>query len=161
MKFHNKTPVGASNTIIIKSKYYTEYRKWCDYNNKSAVSNEIFGKRVLALGYRVGGIVNLPLFSTLIKAWIALVFMICKALGWHNSSAILILRLLFSSVNTDNNKSAVSNEIFGKRVLALGYRAERYSFGKARHTYYTAPKFNNIESRDIYNRYLDLNNGKT
>ena len=72
------------NTIIIKSKYYTEYRKWCDYNNKQAVSNEIFGKR----------------------------------------------------------------------IIALGHRAERYSFGKARHTYYTAPKFNNIESRDIYNKYL-------
>lgn len=72
------------NTIIIKSKYYTEYRKWCDYNNKQAVSNEIFGKR----------------------------------------------------------------------IIALGYRAERYSFGKSRHTYYTAPKFNNIESRDIYNKFL-------
>ena len=72
------------NTIIIKSKYYTEYRKWCDYNNKQAVSNEIFGKR----------------------------------------------------------------------IIALGHRAERYSFGKARHTYYTAPKFNNIESRDFYNKYL-------
>ena len=38
--------------IIIKSKYYDEYRKWCNRNNKEAVSNAIFGKRVLALGYR-------------------------------------------------------------------------------------------------------------
>ena len=70
--------------IIIKSKYYDEYRKWCNRNNKEAVSNAIFGKR----------------------------------------------------------------------VLALGYRPERYSFGNNRHTYYASPSFSNCDSQDIYNRYL-------
>ena len=70
--------------IIIKSKYYDEYRKWCNRNNKEAVSNAIFGKR----------------------------------------------------------------------VLALGYRPERYSFGNNRHTYYASPTFNNCDSIDIYHRYL-------
>lgn len=53
-----------------------------------------------------------------------------------------------------NNKEAVSNAIFGKRVLALGYRAERYSFGNNRHTYYASPNFKNCDSKDIYDRYL-------
>jgi len=53
-----------------------------------------------------------------------------------------------------NNKEAVSNAIFGKRVLALGYRAERYSFGNNRHTYYASPNFKNCDSQDIYNKYL-------
>ena len=53
-----------------------------------------------------------------------------------------------------NNKEAVSNAIFGKRVLALGYRAERYSFGNNRHTYYAAPNFKNCDSKDIYDKYL-------
>ena len=70
--------------IIIKSKYYDEYRKWCNRNNKEAVSNAIFGKR----------------------------------------------------------------------VLALGYRPERYSFGNNRHTYYASPSFSNCDSKDIYDRYL-------
>lgn len=70
--------------IIIKSKYYDEYRKWCNRNNKEAVSNAIFGKR----------------------------------------------------------------------VLALGYRPERYSFGNNRHTYYASPTFKNCDSIDIYHRYL-------
>jgi len=70
--------------IMIKSKYYDEYRKWCNHNNKEAVSNAIFGKR----------------------------------------------------------------------VLALGYRAERYSFGNNRHTYYASPTFSNSDSKNIYDRYL-------
>lgn len=70
--------------IIIKSKYYDEYRKWCNRNNKEAVSNAIFGKR----------------------------------------------------------------------VLALGYRPERYSFGNNRHTYYASPTFSNSDSKEIYDRYL-------
>lgn len=53
-----------------------------------------------------------------------------------------------------NNKEAVSNAIFGKRVLALGYRPERYSFGNNRHTYYASPSFKNCDSIDIYHRYL-------
>ena len=54
----------------------------------------------------------------------------------------------------DNNREAVSNSQFGKEVLALGYRAERYSFGKKRNTYYASPDFNNENSRNIYDKYL-------
>jgi len=72
-------------TIIMKSKYYDEYRKWCRYNNKESVSNSIFGKE----------------------------------------------------------------------VLALGYRPERFSFGNKRDTYYASPNFNNADSRSIYDEYLN------
>lgn len=53
-----------------------------------------------------------------------------------------------------NNIEAVSNAIFGKCVLSLGYRAERYSFANARNTYYTAPDFKNDDSRIIYDEFL-------
>lgn len=54
----------------------------------------------------------------------------------------------------DNNREAVSNSIFGKEVLALGYRAERYSFGNKRNTYYASPDFDNSECKVIYDNYL-------
>ena len=54
----------------------------------------------------------------------------------------------------DNNKEDVNNVRFGKEVLALGYRAERFSFSKKRNTYYVAPDFDNSESRNIYDKYL-------
>lgn len=57
----------------------------------------------------------------------------------------------------NNNKEAVSNSIFGKEVLALGYRAERYQFGAKRETYYASPDFNNSDSRNIYEEYLSKN----
>lgn len=53
-----------------------------------------------------------------------------------------------------NNKEAVSNSIFGKEVLALGYRAERYSFGNIRNTYYASPNFDNSKSKIVYDNYL-------
>lgn len=53
-----------------------------------------------------------------------------------------------------NNKEAVSNSIFGKEVLGLGYRAERYAFANKRETYYASPNFNNTDSRNIYDEYL-------
>lgn len=56
-----------------------------------------------------------------------------------------------------NNLEAVSNAQFGKTVLSLGYRAERYSFGNRRNTYYTASDFNNDDSRIIYNEFLAYN----
>lgn len=71
-------------TIIVKSRYYQEYRNWCNYNNREAVSNNIFGKE----------------------------------------------------------------------VLALGYRAERYSFRNDRKTYYAAPDFDNNNSQAVYNEYI-------
>lgn len=72
-------------TIIVKSRYYQEYRNWCNYNNREAVSNNIFGKE----------------------------------------------------------------------VLALGYRAERYSFRNDRKTYYASPDFDNNDSQDVYNEYIN------
>lgn len=54
----------------------------------------------------------------------------------------------------DNNREAVSNSIFGKEVLALGYRAERYSFGNKRNTYYASQDFDNSECKVIYDNYL-------
>lgn len=71
-------------TIIVKSRYYQEYRNWCTYNNREAVSNNVFGRE----------------------------------------------------------------------VLALGYRAERYSFRNDRKTYYAAPDFDNNNSQDVYNEYV-------
>lgn len=55
-----------------------------------------------------------------------------------------------------NNREAVSNSKFGKEVLALGYRTERYQFGTKRDTYYASPDFNS-DSRDVYNKYLREN----
>ncbi len=55
-----------------------------------------------------------------------------------------------------NNREAVSNSKFGKEVLALGYRTERYQFGTKRDTYYASPDFNS-DSRDVYNEYLREN----
>lgn len=53
-----------------------------------------------------------------------------------------------------NNKESVSNTRFGKEVLNLGYRAERYSFKNDRKTYYTAPDFDNNEAQEVYKQYL-------
>ncbi len=53
-----------------------------------------------------------------------------------------------------NNREAVSNSQFGKQVLALGYRAERYSFGNNRNTYYASHNFDNSNSSNIYNDFL-------
>ena len=54
---------------------------------------------------------------------------------------------------SNNNLEAVGNSQFGKQVLALGYRAERYSFGNNRNTYYASPDFDNTSS-NIYNDFL-------
>lgn len=56
-----------------------------------------------------------------------------------------------------NNKEAVSNSQFGKEVLALGYIADRCSFGSERNTYYFSPDFNKSESRIIYDEFLNYN----
>lgn len=54
----------------------------------------------------------------------------------------------------NNNYETVCNSKFGKEVLNLGYRAERYSFKSDRKTYYTAQDFNNDEAQDMYQKYL-------
>lgn len=53
-----------------------------------------------------------------------------------------------------NNVEAVSNNVFGERVLEFGYRGERYSFGGKRNNYYVNFDFDNSESRTIYNQYV-------
>lgn len=53
-----------------------------------------------------------------------------------------------------NSREAVSSSQFGKQVLSLGYRSERYSFGGNRNTYYAAIDFNNADSTTIYKEYL-------
>lgn len=58
---------------------------------------------------------------------------------------------------TKQNKEAVSNSQFGKQVLALNYRPERYLLGGNRETYYTSPDFDNSKSQDIYDEYLQWN----
>lgn len=53
----------------------------------------------------------------------------------------------------NNNREAVSSSKFGKEVLALGYRAERYQFETKRDTYYAATDFNNSDSKNVYDEY--------
>lgn len=55
---------------------------------------------------------------------------------------------------TYNNRDCVNNANFGKEVLSLGYRAERYSFNNDRKTYYAAPYFINSDCQTIYDNYL-------
>lgn len=52
------------------------------------------------------------------------------------------------------NQEAVANGIFGKKIQALGFRKERYSFGGIRDNYYVAPSFDNSQSRGIYEEYI-------
>ncbi len=54
-----------------------------------------------------------------------------------------------------NNREAVNSSMFGKEVLALGYRAERYSFKNDRKTYYSAPNFQNCDTQTVYDKYLE------
>jgi len=54
----------------------------------------------------------------------------------------------------DTNREAVSDNQFGIRILELGYGDKKYSFGNKRNTYYTAPDFQDEDSRIIYNEYL-------
>lgn len=54
----------------------------------------------------------------------------------------------------ENNREAVSNSIFGKEMLALGYRAERYSFANKRNTYYASPNFDNSNCRIVYDEFI-------
>lgn len=58
---------------------------------------------------------------------------------------------------TKQNKEAVSDSQFGKQVLALNYRPERYLLGGKREPYYASPDFDNSKSQDIYDDYLQWN----
>lgn len=58
-----------------------------------------------------------------------------------------------------NNFDPVSDSIFGKKVLAFGYRSERYLFGGKkngnRNTYYVSSSLNSSDARAIYNEYIE------
>lgn len=56
-----------------------------------------------------------------------------------------------------NNREAVSDAQFGKQVLALGYRPEKYLIGGKRETYYASKDFDNSERKNIYDEYLQWN----
>ena len=56
-----------------------------------------------------------------------------------------------------NNLEAYNNVKFGKEVLNLGYRSERFTFGRKKITCYVSPNFNNTENKNIYHRYLKEN----
>lgn len=56
-----------------------------------------------------------------------------------------------------NNLEAYNNVKFGKEVLNLGYRSERFSFYQKKITCYVSPNFNNAENKSIYYRYLKEN----
>ena len=56
-----------------------------------------------------------------------------------------------------NNLEAYNNVKFGKEVLNLGYRSERFTFGRKKITCYVSPNFNNAENKNIYHRYLKEN----
>lgn len=53
-----------------------------------------------------------------------------------------------------NNIEAVNNVKFGKEVLALGYRSERYGSKDQRKTYYTAPDFDKEKFNILYDNFL-------
>lgn len=53
----------------------------------------------------------------------------------------------------ENHNQVLSHSQFGKQVLALGYRAERYSIKGVRNTYYVNPNFDNDEKFSIYESY--------
>lgn len=56
-----------------------------------------------------------------------------------------------------NNLEAYNNVKFGKEVLNLGYRSERFTFGKKKITCYVSQGFSNAENKSIYDRYLKKN----
>lgn len=56
-----------------------------------------------------------------------------------------------------NNLEAYNNVKFGKEVLNLGYRSERFTIGKKKITCYVSQSFSNAENKSIYNRYLKEN----
>ncbi len=53
-----------------------------------------------------------------------------------------------------NNIEAVNNVKFGKEVLALGYRSERYGSKDQRKTYYTTPDFDKEKFNILYDNFL-------
>ncbi len=54
----------------------------------------------------------------------------------------------------ENNYKEVCNAQFGKQILALGYRSERYSFKGVRSTYYSNSSFDNNRCLGIYQTFL-------
>ncbi len=57
----------------------------------------------------------------------------------------------------NHNREAVSDSQFGKQILALNYRPERYLLGGKRVWYYASPDFDNSKTQDIYDDYITWN----
>ena len=53
-----------------------------------------------------------------------------------------------------NNEEPVNNVKFGKEVLALGYRSERYGSKAQRKTYYTALNFDKEKFNALYDKFI-------
>lgn len=53
----------------------------------------------------------------------------------------------------ENHYKILSSSQFGKQVIALGYKAERYSFKGIRNTYYANPTFDTSRRLDIYSTF--------
>lgn len=53
----------------------------------------------------------------------------------------------------DNFYEPLNNAQFGKQVLALGYRSERFSFDSKRDWYYVNATFDNKKKDDVYQSY--------
>lgn len=68
--------------------------------------------------------------------------------------------LEYSRWCSQNNYEALTNSLFGKYVLALGYRAERYSFKGSRDTYYVNPNFTNNRTSGVYLAFTADKNDK-
>lgn len=53
----------------------------------------------------------------------------------------------------ENRNHILSHSQFGKQVIALGYRSERYSIKGERNTYYANPTFDNDKKHSIYQTF--------
>ena len=54
----------------------------------------------------------------------------------------------------ENYIDPLSNSQFGKQVISLGYRSERYSFEGKRNTYYVSSSVKNDDKDNVYNNFL-------
>ena len=50
-QFDKEYPIESK---VIKYNHYSQYKDWCESNNLETVSNTVFGKEILALGYKTG-----------------------------------------------------------------------------------------------------------
>lgn len=61
--------------------------------------------------------------------------------------------IMYKSWCESNNYDEVSNTVFGKEILALGYKTGRYSFNNIRKTYYVNPNYDVSKDKDLNPAY--------